>query len=1072
MSADNNVIIINNDNEDDLSFNRFLELQSLVKKESALKELLIKTGNEAKKRINEECIEIYKNKIEVLNTLQKINIKSNNEITKECILIENNYDYLSVLNSYIPNLLKYLWEDPKLVANILINANKEDAKNYLAPLICNNFYENILSSKYIQDPLIYVLYILLDNEINNIKDIKDIKHTDSFLNKSCCSYLLGQLIEKKDVKDFFKIILENILENLGSNRFCFDIEEISKKDNLNSKKTKNKKLDPNNILISNNLDSLESDDTTNNINLFKTKYLINLSIKDLEQKINETENETLKDYYKYLILNANQDEQAYFQNGFLDSVASMENPENILVSYQQDFMKAIEFIDKLFKNLNDNYRIVPYSIKSICRIIYELIMNKFPNANHIEKYLFISIFFFRIILFPILLQPGINALINNYIISNNILFNVKIISNILFKFVSFQLYKNNPNLKGEKYSPFNNYFLKIIPQVFEFYEKLCKVKIPPFINELIKKNISINEYHFNYFNENPNKVLFYRSIFLNIDEFNAIFKNLMNIKHKLLSNNNDNNNDKTNKELEKRNKLILMALDKINSPDNIKILNYLLKPEVYTLVKKQEKKESIFSKKKIIIEEKKQNVNYFHISELLINDKYKKKFSLEQDFLYYHIKEIKEVINKESMDTYNVNKAKNYISSILYNFRELEKSDFDVGTTDNIISILKELKLFIKGSNSLIDGNIPSEWYLSTLIEKLQKLPEEYRKNDYEKLFNELKHELLNKIKDYNFEDMSIFIDKMKYANRNKIYFNKTKEIYTDIELNNRANNIIENEIININLNFNFNNKKKDFSIYEETLKDQQLNILDSLLLSKKDYKEILCKTIEQFTKYFPNFNKRFSKEVNILNIQKEIELPKHLKIFFNLVNGHIKNIIKNEKELIIINDKIYDYVMSKIYNRIYPKAIHPLDDQIFQKVCQLSPENIIKSKTHFDLDLVLPDINKYFNLIPREKSPRKKLIILDNIFKSIYKLLSFSREETKVVGNDQLNILIYCFVKAKPKMIYTDCKFMELYFEDKKNKGKEFELSQMMNICDYIKDNNLKSLCNVDEEELNQKQG
>ena len=281
MSADNNVIIINNDHEDDLSFNRFLELQSLVKKESALKELLIKTGNEAKKRINEECIEIYKNKIEVLNTLQKINIKSNNEITKECILIENNYDYLSVLNSYIPNLLKYLWEDPKLVANILINANKEDAKNYLAPLICNNFYENILSSKYIQDPLIYVLYILLDNEINNIKDIKDIKHTDSFLNKSCCSYLLGQLIEKKDVKDFFKIILENILENLGSNRFCFDIEEISKKDNLNSKKTKNKKLDPNNILISNNLDSLESDDTTNNINLFKTKYLINLSIKDL-----------------------------------------------------------------------------------------------------------------------------------------------------------------------------------------------------------------------------------------------------------------------------------------------------------------------------------------------------------------------------------------------------------------------------------------------------------------------------------------------------------------------------------------------------------------------------------------------------------------------------------------------------------------------------------------------------------------------------------------------------------------------------------------------------------------------
>ena len=43
---------------------------------------------------------------------------------------------------------------------------------------------------------------------NNIEDINDL---DSFLNKSPCSFLLGQLIEKKDVKDFFKIILQDII---------------------------------------------------------------------------------------------------------------------------------------------------------------------------------------------------------------------------------------------------------------------------------------------------------------------------------------------------------------------------------------------------------------------------------------------------------------------------------------------------------------------------------------------------------------------------------------------------------------------------------------------------------------------------------------------------------------------------------------------------------------------------------------------------------------------------------------------------------------------------------------------
>ena len=40
--------------------------------------------------------------------------------------------------------MKYLWENPKIVANLLIHSKKEDIKNNMAPLIVNNFYENIL----------------------------------------------------------------------------------------------------------------------------------------------------------------------------------------------------------------------------------------------------------------------------------------------------------------------------------------------------------------------------------------------------------------------------------------------------------------------------------------------------------------------------------------------------------------------------------------------------------------------------------------------------------------------------------------------------------------------------------------------------------------------------------------------------------------------------------------------------------------------------------------------------------------------------------------------------------------
>ena len=1136
---------------DDTTFNRLSELQTLLKKESAMKELFIKTGKETQKNIEDQCIEIYEKKMEVLNILQKLSNQeqldndelesskskdfSNIEHLKQNILIKNNYDYLQVLNTYIPNLLNYLWDDPKLIANLLMVADKNDTEKYLAPLICNNFYENILSSNYIEDPLMYIIYLLLENEINNIKDIND---TNSFLNKTQCSFLLKQLIEKKDVKDFFKIILQNILEDIGTNQFNFDIKEIEQ-NQINKRKTvnkvifekdikktetfqkgKNKSLHSknpknesvflsSNTFSSSNINKLDEENKlfidNENYQVFSAKYLVKTSFEELNQKIKETNDESLKDYYKNILKNANEDKEAYSQENFADSIADSRNPETVLFLYQLDFIKATEFIDSLFKNLNDNYRIVPYAIKCVCKIIIKLVENKFPDANSIEKNILISKFFFDILLNPILSKPDVNALINNYIISNNIAKNSKLIYKIIWQFVSFKLYKNASMTKGGNYTPFNIYFLENIPKVFKFYEKIIKVKLPKFIDEFISENVSIKDYTFNYFKENPNEVLFHKSMLLNIDEFHAIYKNLVNNKDQLFhtskegkkgifkklfkgnkdkeKNNTTNNIDNANKEYEKRERLILMAIDRISSSDNLSLLQELLKHKEYTTIQKEIEKgsEGFFGKKKpTFYTEKKQNIQYFHVSELLFSDKYKKIFTLEQKSPYFNIKEIKDINNNDLKIKNNIIKAKNFLSSILYNYRILLKSDFIEGTTSETFSILKELKLFMKSSNFLIDGNIPSEWYISALIDCLKKLPYEYKENDYQKLYEELKIELLDSIKQYNFENMSIAIDKMKYANRNKTYFNKTKEIYMDIELNNIANNIIEKEAINVYLYYKFTDKKKEFNIYKEGIKEKQLDFLDSFTFKDNSDKGKLCKTIEQITKYFPNLIKRVSLEgqvidendIFIFELQKKIELPKKLKIFFNIITEHLKTIVKNEKDLHIINNKIYDYVMSKIYTRIYPKEKHILDDQILQKVCKLSwiePQNIIKGQTQFNFDLVMPDIANFFNLIRTEKSPRKKLINLDNIFSSVNRLLIFNGA-TKVGVDDQIPLLTYCFIKTRPMMIYTDCKFMELYIGEKKNKGEDNQLAQMTTICDFIKGVSAKSFFNVDEEEFNKK--
>ena len=86
-------------------------------------------------------------------------------------LIEDPGDLLRDLNTYFPKLMNYLWEQPKLVVSVIEHSKIEDLKEHLAPFFANNFYENILSSYYIEDNLMYDLTLLLEKEINNLANI-------------------------------------------------------------------------------------------------------------------------------------------------------------------------------------------------------------------------------------------------------------------------------------------------------------------------------------------------------------------------------------------------------------------------------------------------------------------------------------------------------------------------------------------------------------------------------------------------------------------------------------------------------------------------------------------------------------------------------------------------------------------------------------------------------------------------------------------------------------------------------------------------------------------------------------
>ena len=328
------------------------------------------------------------------------------------------------------------------------------------------------------------------------------------------------------------------------------------------------------------------------------------------------------------------------------------------------------------------------------------------------------------------------------------------------------------------------------------------------------------------------------------------------------------------------------------------------------VIKKTIKNEK--GKGKIHINE--QNVKYFLFNDLIFNEKYKYLFSNENN-TYFKLEEkpIKDKTNTKEIFENLIIKTKNLISSSLSNYRILEETNFGEGNTKNTFSILKKLKYFMKSTNYLVDEGIPSEWYIESLLENLKKLPEEYKENDYSKLYDDLSQDIKKEIESHDFEKLSTIVAKTRFSKRRKDFYSHLKDVLIDINLNNKVNNIIEKDEINIKIYFKYDLNKKKLNIYKEDISEKQLDFLNSFVFQDdKDVKT--CKTIKSFTNMFPNLNKCANSVIetkNVFELQKELNVPKEINAFFNAVRSHLINTkkIKDEKEVSLIYDKIYDYV-------------------------------------------------------------------------------------------------------------------------------------------------------------------
>ena len=201
---------------------------------------------------------------------------------------------------------------------------------------------------------------------------------------------------------------------------------------------------------------------------------------------------------------------------------------------------------------------------------------------------------------------------------------------------------------------------------------------------------------------------------------------------------------------------------------------------------------------------------FFLISDLLFNKKCEI-FNIKKDKEYYNIIDIK---NKD-INEKTIIKAKNFICAFLYNYYSFEDIHLSLKKEEknNSFNILKKLKSYTKSSELLSNEKIPFEWYIDSIIEYFKKLPEKYVQNDYSLLYEELENEIKNSIKIYNFEEISILANKLKFLKNSHIFYDESKNILVDIDLNKRVQVILEKESIPMEIKFSYSNKNKNLKL-------------------------------------------------------------------------------------------------------------------------------------------------------------------------------------------------------------------------------------------------------------------
>ena len=176
--------------------------------------------------------------------ISKMKITKMSKKLDDVLNINYNLNSFEINKIYISAMLKILWNYPEAVYHILRNTENSKIENNLANFFVNNFFTNFMSGNSLENNLLFVITMMLKEEIDQIKDIYDI---DNIFKDSKVMLLLKEMINFPDIQLYFNKIIFKTIEKMENNfswkkmnfnmsHFCLELKNYIKEQQKSNKK--------------------------------------------------------------------------------------------------------------------------------------------------------------------------------------------------------------------------------------------------------------------------------------------------------------------------------------------------------------------------------------------------------------------------------------------------------------------------------------------------------------------------------------------------------------------------------------------------------------------------------------------------------------------------------------------------------------------------------------------------------------------------------------------------------------------------------------------------------------------